>query len=90
MRSTTVLLAVLCARWTLTTTIVLTPFLDRRGLTTPFPLIGLFFFRNLGRQREITRRDTGKIGPLFPAYVISLNVALLLGVIALALWSSGI
>jgi hypothetical protein len=59
-------------------------------ITTPFPFIRLFLFRNLGRYREITRSETGKVGPLFYSYVILINAALELVMIAVAIRISGL
>ncbi len=77
--------AVVCAICASTSAVLLTRVLDQRGLATPFPLMRLFFFRNVERYKEITRRETGKIGPLFYLYVISINATLVLAVIALVL-----
>jgi len=89
---TTVLLtlAALCGIWAAVSAVLLTRSLDQRGLTTPFPFIRLFLFRNLGRYREITRSETGNVGPLFYSYVISINVALVLVMIAVAVRISGL
>ena len=57
--------------------------------TTPFPFIRLFLFRNLERYKEITRRETGKVGPLFYSYIIPINMALALVLIAAAMRISG-
>jgi hypothetical protein len=75
--------ALVCGVWAIVSILLVTRFLDVRGVPTPFPLIGLFAFRNLRRYREITRRETGKTGPLFASYIISINAALILVVIAL-------
>ena len=58
-------------------------------ITTPFPFIRLFLFRNLERYKEITRRETGKVGPLFYSYVIPISTALALVLIAAAMRISG-
>ena len=58
-------------------------------ITTPFPFIRLFLFRNLERYKEITRRETGKVGPLFYSYVIPINTALALVLIAAGMWFLG-
>jgi hypothetical protein len=58
-------IAVLCIAWATASAMLITRMLDRRGLNTPLPLIGLFQFRNLERYGEITRRETGKVGFLF-------------------------
>jgi hypothetical protein len=57
--------------------------LEPHGVRTPFPLLGLYVFRNLRRYSEITRSSTGRTGPLFYAYVVAINAALILSLIAL-------
>ena len=90
MSATSVLAVIgaICVIWAVTSAILLTAALDRRGLTTPFLFIGLFLFRNLGRYREITRRETGKTGFLFYSFVVPINVALVLAVAIIFLTSS--
>jgi hypothetical protein len=85
-----VMIAAICVIWALASAILITAMLDRRGLTTPFPFIGLFLFRNLGRYREITRRETGKTGFLFYSFVVPINAALVLVLAALVLNSSAV
>jgi hypothetical protein len=83
-------IAVLCAIWATASAMLITRMLDRRGLNTPLPLIRLFLFRNLERYTEITRRETGKVGLLFYSYIIPINAALVLTLVALAFRSFGI
>ena len=88
--SALLVLVAICAIWATVSAILLTRFLDRRGLETSFPFIGMFLFRNLGRYSEITRAETGKIGPLFYSFVIPINAAWVLALLALAVGFSGV
>jgi hypothetical protein len=81
--------AFICVVCAVISAILLTRALDQRGLTTPFPVIGLFLFRNLGRYKEITRSETGKVGPLSFTYIISVNTAFVLVLVAVAIRFSG-
>lgn len=78
------ILAGLCAVWAVASAVLLTVALDQRGLKTPFPFLGAFLFRNLCRYREITLKESGKVGPLYYSYVIPINLAVLLILAALA------
>jgi len=78
-------LAAICVVWAVTSAILIVRALDQRGVRTPFPFIGALIFRNLGRYREATLRETGKVGPLFYSYVVPINLAL---VLALAAWAT--
>lgn len=78
-----IMLVVACGIWVATSAVLITAALDRRGMRTPFPFIGLFLFRNLGRYREITLRETGKVGLLYYSYIVAINTALAFALIAL-------
>ena len=75
-------LAVACAVWAVVSAVMLTAALDRRGIETPFPFIGALLFRNLIRYREITLKETGKVGRLFYSYVVPINLSLILVLVA--------
>ena len=76
-------LLILCVIWAVVSVVMITAMLDRKGLKTPFPLMGFFIFRNLARYREITVKENGKTGPLFLSFIIAINLALLLGCIVI-------
>jgi hypothetical protein len=61
---------------------LITADLDRRGVKTSVPLLRWYFFRNLGLYREVTRRETGTVGALFYVFVVSINLAWILGFLA--------
>ena len=85
MTSVTVLIsvAVVCGLWAAVSAVLLAGALERHGIRTPFPFWGVLVFRNLHRYSELTRSTTGRIGPLFYSYVVAINAALVLVVIAL-------
>jgi len=76
-------LALPCVIWAVVSAVLITAALDRRGMRTPFPLIGVLLPRNLIRYKEVTLKETGKIGSLFYAYVIPINAALIVVLVAL-------
>jgi len=78
--------AVVCGLWAAVTAVLIARALERQGVRTPFPFLGLFIFRNLRRYGEITRTATGRTGPLFYSYVVPINAALILVVIAVVLF----
>lgn len=77
------LLALLCAICGAATAILITAALDRRGLTTPFPLIGFFLLRNVARYRQMTIAASGHAGPLSAIFVASMVAALVLALLGL-------
>jgi hypothetical protein len=78
-------LAIVCGIWAAASAVLITADLDRRGMKTPFLFMRPLVFRNLGRYKEATMKETGKIGSLFYSYVVSINAALVLALAALAL-----
>lgn len=83
---TLLFLAVLCGVWAAISAVMIAHALHRRGLTTPAPFVGLFVFRNLRHYRAITLAENGRTGPLFYSYVVAINVAVLLVVLAWLVW----
>ena len=86
MDSTSILLilAAVCVIWAVTSAMLIAAALDRRGIKTPFPFIGVLIFRNLHQYGEITKREKGRVGPLFYSYVIPINLTLILVLVAVA------
>jgi hypothetical protein len=76
--------AICCAAWGTVASIMITSFLDKRGIKTPFFLLRLYILRNISRYRKITVAETGRPGELYYHCVLAFNAALLLGLIALA------
>jgi hypothetical protein len=75
----------LCAVTAVVASVLITADLDRRGIKTSFPLMRWYFFRNLGLYREETRKASGKVGPLFTWFVVPINAAWILALLALVL-----
>ena len=71
-----------CVMVAVVASLLITAYLDKRGIKTPFLLLRLFVFRNLFRYKEITVTETESIGPLFYLYVVPINIALLLVIAA--------
>lgn len=75
--------AAVCVIWAVVAGVLMTAALDRRGVKTPFPFIGLFMFRNLALYRDTTMKETGAVGRLFYHYVVPINAAWVLVLAAL-------
>jgi len=80
------LLVIACALVASVAAVLVTAWLDRRGLKTPFALMRLYFFRNLARYREITYHENGQVGALFYWTVVPFAAALLLALGALVVY----
>jgi hypothetical protein len=77
--------AALCAVWAVFSALQVTRYLDARGLKTPSPFMGLYLFTNFGRYSKMTRADTGTTGSLCYSYIISIHMAHVFALLALAL-----
>lgn len=77
--------AVCAAIWGTVAGIMITNFLDKRGIKTPFILMRLFLFRNVSRYRKITVEESGRPGELYYHCVYAYNAALVLALAALAI-----
>ena len=75
-------MAFACALLSVVSAIRITGELEKRGSPTPFPLIGLHLFRNLARYKEMTLKETAKVGPLYYSFIISINAAWILALMA--------
>ncbi|MBL7110892.1 MAG: hypothetical protein ISS19_03005 [Bacteroidales bacterium] len=63
--------------------ILVTSYLDKRNIKTPFPFIGVLLFRNLSLYKKTTREESGSTGSLFYIYLISMNTALVVFILFL-------
>jgi len=59
--------------------------LQSRGHKINWVWIRLYIFKYIGQYREVTVQETGRPGPLFYPFVISMNSALVFAVVGLAL-----
>jgi hypothetical protein len=77
--------AVVSVAWGVVSSIVITSYLTSRGIKINFMLLRLFIIKYVAQYQEITRRETGKTGPWFHSFVISMNLALVAAVIGIIL-----
>jgi len=63
--------------------LLITGVLQKREIPVNWLFVRPLIFKYIGQYREITRKETGKTGPLFYFYVICMNVALIAGILAL-------
>ncbi len=54
---------------------------SKRGVKVNFLLIRLYIFKYMHQYKELTRKETGKVGPLFFPCIASINLALVLAVL---------
>ncbi len=72
------LFALGCIIWSITSLMLMMNKVSRSGTKVRFLLITLLFFRYISVYEDLTRKETGRIGPLVYHFVIPLWIALLL------------
>jgi len=77
-------LALCFAAWAVVTTLRVYGYLRERNIPVSFLWLRFMILKYLGQYKQITLKETGKVGPLFYHYLIAVNGALL-AVIAAAL-----
>ena len=65
-----------CAAWYVVTCILINKTLRDRGMNPSFLFLRVMILKYLGQYKEITRKETGRTGPLYYHYLISINAAL--------------
>ena len=79
-------MALVCAAWAVTASILIARDRARRGLPVSILWLRVMILKYLGQYARITQEETGRVGPLFYHYVVPLNIALVL-VVVLAILS---
>jgi hypothetical protein len=74
------LVAVACALYSVVASILIVRYLQNRGVKINYLLIRLMIIKYLSQYREMTRQETGRVGPLFYHYVVPLLFALVLAI----------
>ncbi|HNW58951.1 MAG TPA: hypothetical protein PKI62_04705 [bacterium] len=79
-------LAILCALGGVVVAMMMVGVLQKHGVKIKWIWLRLFIISKYFNQyREITRQETGRTGPLFTAYLIAMNAALVFAIAGLVL-----
>ena len=65
--------------------IMITSFLSNRGVKINYIFLRLYIIKYVHQYRKITMEENGKPGNLFYAFIVSMNLALVLAVIGIIL-----
>ena len=65
--------------------IMITSFLSNRGIKINYIFLRLYIIKYIHQYRKITMEENGKPGNLFYAFIVSMNLALVLAVIGIIL-----
>jgi hypothetical protein len=58
---------------------------SKRGVKINFFLLRLYIIKYIQQYKQITKQETGKVGPLYYPCIISVNLALVCGIAGLVL-----
>jgi hypothetical protein len=78
-------LAILSMAWGIVSAMVVTNYLSRRGVEINYLFIRIMIIKYIHQYHQITRQETGKPGPWFYSYVVSMLLALAFAVLGLGL-----
>ncbi|MCI0498891.1 MAG: hypothetical protein L0Y36_04315 [Planctomycetales bacterium] len=70
--------AIMSVLWGVVSFAGIVSFLSRRGIKINYLLIRILIFKYVHQYYRITREETGRPGPWFYSYMISMNLALVL------------
>ena len=76
------ILCVLFAFWNVTITLIIYDSLKKRGVKVSFPWLRFLAPWQAFHYKNLTKSETGKIGPLFYHWIVSINMALVLAIAA--------
>ena len=65
--------------------IMIASFLSKRGIKINYIFLRLYIIKYIHQYRKITIEESGKPGNLFYAFIVSMNLALVLAVIGIIL-----
>jgi len=75
-------ITLVAAAWGVVTTIMIAKYLSGKGVGVDFIFLRLFMLKYIWQYKEMTVQETGKVGPLFYSYIISMNMALVAVIVA--------
>lgn len=76
-------LAIVCVLVGVVSSIGITRFVAGHGVNINWLLLRLYMFRYIHEYHRMTKETTGKPGPFFYSYVISMNLALVFAFLAI-------
>jgi hypothetical protein len=76
-------LAILAVVANVVITIMIMAELNRRGVATSILWVRLYMVKYVHQYRQLTEAETGTPGPLFTLWLVSINSALVFGVVGL-------
>ena len=85
MSQTLIKIAIVCLCWGVVSAIKIASYVAKRGNKISIVFFRIMIYKYIHQYMEITKQETGKIGPWFYHYVVSMNLALVLIIIGIIL-----
>jgi len=76
-------LAIVCVLCGVASSVMITAFLSKRGTKINYLLIRIYIYKYIGQYRNITKEESGKVGPLFYSFIVSFILALLFAIVGM-------
>ncbi|MBN2459985.1 MAG: hypothetical protein JXB60_00135 [Candidatus Cloacimonetes bacterium] len=86
MSNTLFKIAIIFVCWGIVSAIKITSYVAKRGHKVSILFLRIMIYKYIHQYTEITKQETGKIGPWFYHYVISMNLTLIFIIIGIILW----
>ncbi len=64
------ILVMVCLAWAITSMVLIISKVEKSGTRINFFLIKLFIFKYISQYNEMTRKEKGKVGPLFYHFIV--------------------
>ena len=78
-------IALVSVVWGIVSSIVITDALRKRGTKINWIFLKIMIIKYVCQYREMTRTETGRTGPWYYSFVITMNLALVTAVVGLVL-----
>jgi hypothetical protein len=85
MANTLLILALICVGLFVVLSMMIVHELSKRGVKINFILLRLYLIKYIHQYKQLTVKETGKIGPLYYPCIVSINLALVFAIVGLIL-----
>lgn len=85
MSNSFLVLAILSALWGVVSSLVIASFLSKRGVEINYLFFRILMLKYVHQYRAITMQESGRPGPWYYSFVVSMNLALLSAVVGVIL-----
>ena len=77
--------AIFCTLWGVVSMVLIAEALRKRNMKVNWIFLKVLIIKYVGQYRKITLQETGKVGPLYYSFVVSMNLALVTAIIGIVL-----